>query len=162
MIDTAVTNPRKPASLRALVSVVVGVFFLLAGCGGPPKHPTWSNATGAEQLERLMWQAIREHNWKNLEYCLAPSFIGVDARGQSFDRAGWVESWKGQQVTGFSLAEVVVQPEGPDLMITYVLRLELTSPAGVSTRNLRVVSVWQQVKSRWILTVISATEIAGA
>lgn len=161
MIDRGITNPRKPASWRIFVPLVAGIFFFLAGCGGPPKHPTWSNATGAEQLERLMWQAILEHNWKNLEYCLAPSFIGVDARGQSFDRAGWVESWKTQQVTGFSLAEVQVQPEGPDLMITYVLRLELNSPSGVSTRNLRLVSVWQQVKARWILTVTSATAIAG-
>ena len=40
------------------VSFVVAISILLSGCAGEPKHPTWTNATGAEQHERLIrwWQ----------------------------------------------------------------------------------------------------------
>jgi ketosteroid isomerase-like protein len=159
--DTA-TKLRTALPLCSFASFVVSSLLLLAGCGGPPKHPTWKNATGAEHHERLMWQALRDADWSNVEYHLAPAFVGVDSRGQSFDRAGWMELWKSQRVKEFSLSEIQVQPEGADLVITYVLRLESASPAGQPARTLRAVSVWQEIKGRWILTVSSLTSINGA
>jgi Domain of unknown function (DUF4440) len=136
-------------------SVVLGL--ALAGCtiGKAPKHPSWKNATGAEQYERLMWQAIREKNWKDVEYHLAPTFVGVNANGAAFDRAGWVEYWKSSTLTDFSLGELTAQPNGPDMTITYVLRLNV----GGSASAFRVVSVWQQVKGGWRLIVTSHTPI---
>ena len=67
-----------------------------------------------------MWQAVRDKDWANFERRLSPTFIGVNADGQMFDRAGWLEHWKSAQVTEFSLGEVQVQPEGPDMKVTYV------------------------------------------
>jgi hypothetical protein len=130
----------------------------LLGCtiGGQPKHPNWKNATGAEQYERLMWQAIREKDWKEVGYRLAPVFAGVNASGQLLDRTGWVDYWKAAPVTDFSLAEVLVHPNGSDMTVTYVLHLNGTPGAG-----LRVVSVWQQVKGGWILTATTHTPIQG-
>lgn len=139
------------------VSSVVGVICLfclgLVGCaGGEPKHPTWKNATGAEQYERLIWQSIRDKEWNGLEYHLAPTFVGVTAKGQVLDRAGWVEHWKAAQIRQFSFGEAAVQPNGADMTVTSVLHLD-DGPA------LQVVSVWQQNKRGWTLTATSTTPV---
>lgn len=150
------------AKLRSLIPLCSFVCFLVVvfswfGCaGGEPKHPTWKGATGAEQYERLMWKAIRDKDWKELEYHLAPAFVGVNANGQTFDRTGWVEYWKTAPVNDYSLGEVSVQPNGHDMTVTYVLHL-----SGGGSTGLRVVSVWQQVKSGWILTATTHTPIQG-
>jgi hypothetical protein len=161
-MNTTMTKPPNVATSCAFVSFVVGVLFLLMGCGGPPKHPTWTNATGAEQYERLMWKSIRDADWKNVEYHLAPTFVGVDERGQAFNRESWVQHWKTSQIREFSLAEVSVQPEGPDMVVTYVLQLSYASSATSlsADKGLRVVSVWQQVKKGWILTATTITPVA--
>src|SRR5262249_49944837 len=108
----------------SLVSFVVAV-LLISGCtiGKEEKHPAWKNATGAEQYERLMWQAIRDKDWKEVEYRLGPTFVGVTPEGQALDRAGWIEYWKGNQVKEFSLGEVSVHPAGADMVVTFVLHL---------------------------------------
>jgi hypothetical protein len=131
--------------------------LMLLGCmgGGEPKHSNWKNATGAEQYERLMWQAIRDKDWKQLEYRLAPTFTGVNQSGQMFDRAGWLEYWKSTAIGAFSMGETSVRPNGPDMTVTYELHLG----AGASGPGLRVVSVWQQVKGGWILIATSNTPI---
>jgi hypothetical protein len=133
------------------MSFAVSLVFLL-GCGGEPKHPGWKNATGAEQYERLMWQAMRDKDWKEVEYHLAPAFVGVTGSGQALDRAGWVEHWRAAAISEFSLAEVSVQPNGADMTVAYVLHLR-----GEQTAVFRVVSVWQQVKGGWILIAASTT-----
>jgi Domain of unknown function (DUF4440) len=156
---------RHSSSLRASVSPVVMLFciFLMMGCmgGGEPKHPTWKNAAGAEQYERLMWQGIRDQDWKNVEYHLAPTFVGVNASGQSLDRAAWVGYWKTMQIKDFSMAEVTVQPAGADMVVTYILHPggSQTAPAAFGA-GLRVVSVWQQVKHGWILATTAMTPLA--
>lgn len=149
--------------LCSFVSSVVAaclICFLTttAGCtiGKEPKHPTWNGATGAEQYERLMWKAIHDQDWKQVEFHLAPSFTGVNASGQSFDRAGWVQYWKSAPVGEFSLGEVTVQPNGVDMTLTNMMHLSGGSGAG-----LRVVSVWQQVKSGWTLIATSNTPVRG-
>lgn len=103
--------------------------------------------------ERLMWQAIRDKDWKNFEQHLAPAFVGVDPGGKDHDRAGWVEYWKSASIHDISLGEVTVQPAGADMVLTYVV-----IQPGTADR-VRVVSVWQQVKSRWILTTTSMTPV---
>lgn len=148
---------RRQAGLIPLCASVTSVvmILLLAGCtiGKEPKHPNWKNATGAEQYERLMWQAIRAKNWQDLEYHLAPTFVGVNAKGHAMDRAAWVESWKASPVRDFSLGEVATQPNGPNMTVTYVLRLN----SDASGPALRVVSVWQQVKGGWVQIAASLT-----
>lgn len=103
--------------------------------------------------ERLMWQAIRGKDWKNFEQHLAPAFVGVDPSGKNYDRAGWVEYWQSASIHDYSLGEVTVQPAGDDMVLTYVVTLPGTAD------RVRVVSVWQQVKSGWILTSCSMTPV---
>lgn len=138
------------------------VMLLLTGCtiGKEPKHPNWKSATGAEQYERLMWQSIRDKDWKEVEYHLAPTFVGVDPSGRAFDRATWLERWKGNEIKGFSLAEVTVQPAGTNMIVSYLLRLESGPGRPAAEPELaRVVSVWQQVKGGWTLVASTATPV---
>jgi Domain of unknown function (DUF4440) len=128
---------------------------LTVGCWKEPSKFNWKSAPGAEQHERLMWQAIREKSWDEVEHHLAPSFVGVSANGQKFDRAGWVEYCKGLQIADLSLGELTVEPNGPDMVVTYDLQLSTTTPGNA----FRVISVWQQLKGGWVLISQSATPI---
>jgi hypothetical protein len=160
MSQFATSKSRPTRILRFLPALVM--LALLLGCAGPPTHPTWNNATGAEQHERLMWQAIRNKDWTNFERRLAPAFVGVDSVGNVFDRAGWVEHWKQAGIGDYALGEVAIQPGGADLVITYVITITGGAQANrPATTRLRVVSVWQQVKSRLILTASSMTPLQG-
>lgn len=143
---------------RCLCIVSIAFGLCLTGCAGAPKHPTWSNATGAEQYERLMWKAIQGQDWKEVDRHLAPIFIGVNGSGQLFDHAGWIEYWKSHPVRQVSLGEVSIQPAGEDMMVTYVLVLPDASEQGHAT-PLRTVSIWKEIKGRWILTATSSTPI---
>jgi uncharacterized protein DUF4440 len=134
------------------VNAIIVLGLLLAGCAGAPKHATWNSATGGEQYERLMWQAIQQKDWDNIERHLSPTFVGVNPQGQMLDRAGWMAYWKALPAIEFSLGEVAVQPEGADMKVTSVVQM---SAGGA----LRAVSIWQQVKTRWSLTAASLTPI---
>jgi hypothetical protein len=157
MLSSCETKFRLSLSLCIFVSF--GVCFLLAGCAGEPKHPTWKNATGAEQNERLMWQSIQGKDWVNVEGHLSPTFVGVTANGAMFDRAGWVEQWKSAQVQQFSMGEVQVHPEGADMKVTYIFHVQTSTSGPASPDGFRVMSVWQEIKSRWMLSAISMTPI---
>jgi hypothetical protein len=139
--------------------ITVIIAGALAGCAGESKHPTWSNATGAEQHERLMWQAIRDKDWNNFERRLSPTFIGANADGQTFDRAGWLALWKGAQVKQVVLGDFQVEPEGTDMKVTYVIHFQAAGAGLSEPAGLRVLSVWQQTKSGWMLTATSITPI---
>jgi len=158
---------RQPQFSSPWAVVISGIglacLFVAIGCmgGGEPKHPTWKNATGAEQYERLMWQAVRDKDWKNIEYHLAPTFVGVNARGQALDRTAWLGYWKDTQIRDFSIAELTVQPAGTGMVVTYILHAGASQDAASAPgAGLRVVSVWQQIKHGWVLTTTSMTPIA--
>ncbi len=142
----------------SFVSFVVYVLFL-GGCAGAPKHPTWSSATGAEQHERLMWQGIHDQDWANVERHVAPTFAGVNASGRVLARAGWLEYWKNAHLDEYSLGDVVVQPAGADMVVTYVVHWGPNAQTSMD-KGLQVVSVWQEIKGRWTLIAASTTPIA--
>jgi uncharacterized protein DUF4440 len=170
-------------------AVVLLSLALLAGCAGSPKHPTWKNATGSEQYERLMWQAMKSQQWKDVASHLAPMFVGVGADGRKYDREGWVAYWKSARPCDYSLGEVMVDPAGTNMVVSYVLVINQqpaarttskansnsndetnaqssgAGPSGVADNKvipnqpLRVLSVWQQVRSGWIMTATSLTPV---
>ena len=144
--------------MRIVITMLV-YSAVLVGCAGAPKHPTWKNATGAEQHERLMWQAVRDKDWANVERHLSPTFTGVTADGRLFDRASWLDQWKSSEMREFSLGEVQTQPEGVDMKVTYIFQGQTSSKAPLTSSGLRVVSIWQDVRGRWMLSAISMTPI---
>src|SRR3954468_6967485 len=113
----------KTCSLFSLCVFVPFVVCLALGCSGAPKHPSWKTATGAEQHERLLWESIQKKDWNEVERHLSPTFVGVSARGELFDRAGWLPYWKSGPPEEFALGEQSVQPEGPDMKVSYILQV---------------------------------------
>lgn len=107
-----------------------------------------------------MWQAVQKKEWNEVQHHLAPLFVGVSASGQKFDGPGWLEYWKAAQVKDFSLGDLALQPDGPDMVVAYTLRLSGASGATVPGGELRVISVWQQLKSGWVLISQSETPVS--
>jgi len=145
--------------MRLLSSILV-LTLLLSGCTlwKQQKKPSWNGATGAEQYERLLWKAIQEKSWREVEAHLAPMFVAVQPDGRKFDRAGWIEYWKAQPVNECSLGDMTVQPSGADMVVVYELHLQA---AGIpAARGIRVISVWQQFQRGWVLISHSATGIS--
>ena len=143
-----------------LISIVMGV--LLSGCNAwnAPQRPTWIQATAPEHFERLMWKAIHEKDWREVDRHLAPVFVGSGPRGETLDHTSWIEYWKKAQMQDFSIGEFTTQSDGADMVATYVLHLNSTETGqGFSGKGLRIVSVWQELKAGWVLTSQSATPI---
>ena len=109
-----------------------------------------------------MWKAIQVKNWADVESHLSATFIGVNADGQLFDRASWLHLWQSTTIQEFSLGEVLVQPEGPNMKVTYILQLPGNGTAPAPTAGVRVVSVWQQVTKGWILATTSMTPVQSS
>jgi hypothetical protein len=135
--------------------------MFVVGCAGPPRKATWSNATGAGEFERLMWKAVKEKDWKKVDYHLAPAFVGVTPDGQTLDRDAWMEYWKAANVQELVFGEHRTHPAGVDVVVTSVLQVSRTSASPGAAEGYRVLSVWQQIKHGWILTTTSLTPITS-
>src|SRR5215471_8386325 len=130
----------------------------LSGCLKTPVKVPWSKATGTEQHERLMWQAIHDKKWNEVENHLAATFTGADTHGRSYDRAGWIEHWKKMDIRDFSLGEFTIQPNGPDMVVTYKMQWRAEdSGQPIPDVAVRVVSVWQQLKHGWVMITQTMT-----
>lgn len=115
-----------------------------------PKVTAWSNATGAEQFERLMWQEIKAGNLTEVEKRLASTFIVVSPSGVR-DRAAEMDLLRRFALKEYSLGELEVRPNGNDMVVTYMLTLEGTLDGQpVPSGPFRVMTVWQQVGENWI------------
>ncbi|HEX3156264.1 MAG TPA: hypothetical protein VHV32_16675, partial [Candidatus Angelobacter sp.] len=57
------------------------------------------------------------------------------------------------------MGEVQVYPEGADMKVTYIFHLQTSTPGTASPEGFRVMSVWQELKSRWMLSATSITTI---
>ena len=113
----------------------------------------WSNATGAEQFERLLWQEIKAGNWSEVERRLAPTLVEVTSSGVR-DRGQALERLKALQVADYSIGDLQVRPDGSDMIVAYTITLRRTS-GGEAT--LHMMTVWQQVKGGWI--AVSHSEV---
>ena len=144
--------------MRISVPILLALFLVLTGCFRGPGKNTWAGATGGEQLERAMWKSIHDQQWNEVENHLAPMFVGVDAQGKQYDRAGWLEHWKSMPARDYSLGQTSVQPNGNDMVVSYEIRLSGGQSAQPDTDTaVRVVSVWQQLKKGWVMIAQTTT-----
>ena len=130
-----------------LMLLAAGLAVSLAACTMWEQKATsaWSNATGAEQFERLLWQEIKAKNWVEVERHLSPTFVEVTAGGTR-DREQSMERLKALDVADYSLGELSVRPSGEDMVVAYTITLRAASGAETT---LRMMTVWQTVKGGW-------------
>ena len=105
---------------------------------------TWSNATGAEQYERLLWKAVQSKDWLAVESHIASNFVYMDAAGTK-DKSQLVADLKAKGAPEGEIAEANVTAQGIDAIVTY------------SMGKNRIMSVWQQQKKGWSLVAMSVT-----
>ncbi len=135
--------------LRLLPVLVLSVALSACTMWEKPKASTWSNATGAEQFERLMWQEIKAANWAEVEKRLAPTFVVVSPGGVR-DRATEMAFLRRLAIEDYALGEVEVRPNGNDMVVTYSMTLQANLDGDpLPSGPWRMMTVWQQVGTTW-------------
>jgi len=157
---------QNPRVIHILVPAMISL--LLAGCTKwPEKSTAWSNATGAEQLERLFWQDVKDKNWSEVEMHLDGAYV-YQSSGALRDRDATLEHLKKLEISDYALGDVEVHtgglspkpptdckckiedPQAYTMVITYIMDLRGTydgQPLQLS--HVRMMSVWQQEKKGW-------------
>lgn len=118
-----------------------------------PKKQSWKTATGAEQHERLLWDAVKSKDWLAVVSHVSSNFVYLNSLGTQ-DKAQWVQQQKSEPLSEFRIDDVNVIAQGADAIVTY----RLTSKAANGTDSaVRMMSVWQQQKSGWVLVSRAVT-----
>jgi hypothetical protein len=116
-------------------------------------HPVrnWTDVTGGESLERNFWMEVKAKNWTELEKHVAGNFISASTDGTK-DKATALEHLKQLQVDEYSVGDFQVELNGQSLVVTYSLTLTGTSAGTpLASEPRRMMSVWQQQKSGWVI-----------
>jgi hypothetical protein len=126
---------------------------LLQACTVWGEHSVrnWTDVTGGESLERNFWREVKTKNWVELDRHLAGNFISASAEGTR-DKAAAVARFKQLQLDEYSLGDFQVELNGQALVVTFTLTAKGTlegKPLPSGPR--RMMSVWQQQKSGWVI-----------
>lgn len=121
----------------------------MASCtqGKPPHLQSWKNATGAEAYERSFWKAIEDGDFASAERRMAPIYTlttptGIAARDKAIDY------FRSINLKHIDIADLRVEPEGADMVVSYVASIEAKSSS--APERFYMMTVWQQVKRGWI------------
>jgi len=122
-------------------------FSLVAGIAGctlfPEKNPpTLASTTSAEQHDRILWQMVQKGQWDKISPLFATTLVwSVNGKTLTGDQV--VPYLKSLNLKDAVVRDAAVQPNGPDMTVTYTL--QLASASGVP-QEFSVFSVWQQLK----------------
>jgi hypothetical protein len=152
---------------KARALFLCGLAAVLAACSAcsvwkeKPVN-SWSNATGAEHFERLMWRDVKARHWQQVETHLAPSFVFVSAAGTR-DRNAAIDYLKSLTLTEYTLGDFNTTSHGADFIVTYTARATGTSngqplPSG----PIHMMTVWQQVTKNWVAIAHSETQASSS
>ncbi|MCU1309374.1 MAG: hypothetical protein JWO20_499 [Candidatus Angelobacter sp.] len=122
------------------------------------KNPSWKTATGAEQYEQLLWRAVKDKDWLAVESHISSNFVYMDSTGTK-DKAQRVADLKSMELNDLKIDDINVTAQGTDAIVTYTLSRKSASR---DIPGVRVMSVWQQQKSGWVLVAMSETVIIAA
>ena len=112
---------------------------------------TWEQSTGGEALERNFWKEVKAKNWTELERHIAANFTSINPKGMN-DRRGTLERLKGLEVEDYSFGDVDTEMNGNTFVVTYTLILRGTrNGQPLSGEPRRMMSVWQQQKTGWVI-----------
>jgi hypothetical protein len=134
------------------------VFFclwltILTGCTIYPerKSPSLKMATGAEQNERMFWRLVKKRQWGQALPLVAPNVIWA-VPGHTLCRDDLVAYLQQQHVKEYLLHDATLKPNGVDMTVRYTLE-EVFADGHV--QKFAAVSVWQQLKSGWVMIMHS-------
>jgi hypothetical protein len=141
---------------RLKIALGIALGLAMCGCtaGNPPQSQQWKEATGAEAHERLWWKAVQDGDFPAAERRLAPIYTLVTTAGIA-DREKAVQYFRSLGLVSIDFAEVQVQPEGNDLVISYIATLQTKSAS--TPQRYFMVTVWQHVERGWIAIEHSET-----
>ena len=142
------------AALPLLLSLMLGMACTIA-----KERParTFSEATGAEALERIFWKEIQAGNWIEIERVLASNYMGT-APGALLDRAATLDQYRGWKLTDFAIADLQTELNGPTFIVTYTITLNGTSAGQPLPSPQHMMTVWHQHKSGWMVIAHSASQ----
>ncbi len=144
---------RPPRYLVLLPLLAIAVLNSCTTWGKPASG--FKGATGGEQLERALWDGIRGGRWKEIRNHLAPAFTMTTAAG-TLNREQALANWESAKPSDYSIAELQVQPNGADAVVSYVLTL---SSAAGDHQTYRAMTVWQQSGTHWVAIAHSETPV---
>ena len=123
----------------------------LSGCTlfGDKNPPTLKSTTSAEQYERLLWSNVKSKNWPQVPGFFAANLV-YGENGKLLGKDQVVPYFQTLSLADFTITDMVVKPNGPDMTLTYTLQL---SASGAPLQTVHAVSVWQQTSQGWILIV---------
>lgn len=133
--------------MRAIL--VTLLLAALTGCTiyGDKKPPTLKSTSSAEQYERILWKTVQEKRWVQVPGLLSNNLM-YSTSGKVLGKDQTISYLQSENITGVSITNMAVKPNGPDMTLNYTLQLSLASGP---PQTLTAVSVWQQVGSDWIL-----------
>jgi hypothetical protein len=139
------------AANLAIMAVLGPALGPLSGCTvyGVKNPPTLKSTTSAEQYERIFWAKVRDRKWQEITALLGPNVIYA-VSGKVLGRDEIVPYLQALKIRDFSIVDMAVRPNGPDMTLSY--NIQFSSPDG-KMQSFLAVSVWQQVRGGWILIV---------
>ncbi|MBV9436233.1 MAG: nuclear transport factor 2 family protein, partial [Acidobacteria bacterium] len=109
--------------------------------------------------ERLWWKAIRDRDFRAVEWHLAPIYTLTTPTGIR-DRQQALEYFQSLNVNDIEIAELQVKPEGGDMVVSYVASLRTASIP--NPQRFYMTTVWQQGKKGWFAIAHSETPAAAS
>jgi len=135
--------------LSLLVSSALILF--LTGCTIWAQKPAaWSNATGAEELERLWWSEVKAKHWDEVEHHLAGNYVSQSG-GSTRDRAQVMEHLRKLDLAEFTIGDVAVHAHGETFVVTYTMDSRGTFDGQpLEMKHVAMMTAWQKQKQGWV------------
>jgi hypothetical protein len=124
------------------------------------KNPGWNHATGIEQFERLYWQELQKRNWKEIEARTASNFTHTSATGVK-NKQQTLATYQRYPLIEHSLGDFEIVSHGDTAIAHFTALFSYQDETGKTigpVRN-RVMTVWQQHKSGWVVVAKSVTPL---
>jgi len=141
-----------------LFSMLLLVFSNACTKWEEPKTHNFKTATGAEQFELLMWDAVKSKDRLAISTHLASNYVRQNETGTK-NKEQVLAELDQTTLSDYALADLNVTPQGADMIVTYQITLR-GNHAGQPFPNepIRFLSVWQQQKAGWVLVAQSSSQ----
>jgi hypothetical protein len=142
------------AAIPLLLSLMLGLACTIA-----KERPArmFSEATGAEALERIFWKEIQAGNWTAIDRVIASNYVGV-VPGASLDRDAALQQYRQWKVTDFAIGDLKTELNGPTFIATYSITLNGTVAGQPIPSPQHMMTVWHQHKSGWMVIAHTASQ----